>query len=181
MTWKNSTDHYGSLSIILHWLMLILMIAVYSTIELRVLFDKGTDLRDELKALHFMLGLSVFFLVWLRLAIRLTAPEPVIVPELSNFQQKTAKLMHIALYALMLLMPLLGWLLLSSVGKPVPFFGLELPALIDESESLKPLIKEVHETFGVVGYFLIGFHAAAALFHHYVQRDNTLLRMLPKK
>ena len=77
-------------------------------------------------------------------------------------------------------MPILGWLLLSASGKPIPFFGLHLPALISENKSVADTIKEIHETGGTVGYFLIGFHAAAGLFHHYFVRDNTLLRILPK-
>jgi len=87
--------------------------------------------------------------------------------------------MHVAFYALMILMPLAGWLMLSAQGKPIPFFGLQLPALISESKELAKLIKEIHSTAGTVGYFLIGLHALAALFHHFVLRDNTLRRMLP--
>lgn len=78
-------------------------------------------------------------------------------------------------------MPFFGWLLLSASGKPIPFFGLELPALVAKNKGLADLIKEIHETGGTVGYFLVGIHAAAALFHHYYVKDNTLLRMLPKR
>jgi len=66
-------------------------------------------------------------------------------------------------------------------GKPVPFFGLELPPLASENKDLAKTIKEIHETVGEVGYYLIGLHAAAALFHHYILADNTLKRMLPLK
>ena len=59
---------YGSLSIALHWVMLLLLIAVFATIELRGMFPKGSDPREAMKAWHFMLGLAVFGLVWLRLA-----------------------------------------------------------------------------------------------------------------
>lgn len=88
--------------------------------------------------------------------------------------------MHFALYAWMIGMPLGGWLLLSASGKPIPFFGLQLPALITESKGLADLLEEVHEAGGTVGYFLVGLHSAAALFHHYVSRDDTLVRMLPE-
>ena len=90
-----------------------------------------------------------------------------------------AKLTHLALYAIMIGMPLLGWLVLSAAGKPIPFFGLELPALIGQNKPLASQLKDIHEVVGTAGYFLIAAHAAAALFHHYVQRDNTLLRMWP--
>ena len=160
---KNTVDRYGALSIGFHWLMLLLIASVYACIELRELYPKGSDPREALKMWHFMLGMSVFFLTFLRLAARLCAPS------------------HIALYALMIGMPLLGWCLLSAAGKPVPFFGMELPALIAPDKDLAGLIKEIHETFGTVGYFLIAAHAAAALYHHYFLRDNTVTRMLPGK
>ena len=67
----------------------------------------------------------------------------------------------------------------SAGGKAIPFFGLELPALIGESKSLAKQIKEVHEAVATLGYVLVGLHAAAALAHHYVIKDNTLRRMLP--
>jgi cytochrome b561 len=161
--------------------MLVLMVAVYATIELREFYPKGSDPREALKVWHFMLGLSIFGLVWLRLLMRLIAPTPRIVPEQKPLEALLAKLMHGALYLLMIAVPLVGWLLLSAAGKPIPFFGLELPPLIGESKAVAEQLKELHETAGEVGYFLIALHAAAALFHHYVKKDNTLLMMLPER
>ncbi len=92
-----------------------------------------------------------------------------------------AKGLHLALYAFMLAMPVAGWLILSAADKSIPFFGLELPALVAPDKTLSSQIKEWHEIFGTVGYYLIGLHAFAALFHHYVVKDNTLRRMLPGK
>lgn len=181
MSWRNSTTRYGSLSIALHWLMLLLIAAVYACIELREIFPKGSDPREALKAWHFMLGLSVLVLASLRVAVHMSGPVPRIVPEPPRWQALLAKLMHLALYALMIGMPLGGWLILSAEGKPIPFFGLSLPALVGESKGLAELTKELHETAGTAGYFLIGLHAAAALFHHYVVRDDTLRRMLPRR
>lgn len=179
MNLKNSTLRYGSFSIGIHWLMLLLFVAVYGTIELRELFEKGSDPREALKTWHFMLGMLVFMLVWLRLAARLSGPTPTITPELPKLQQLSATLLHLALYLLIIGMPLTGWLMLSAAGKPIPFFGLELPALIGENKALAKQIKEVHEFVGTTGYYLIGLHAAAALYHHYLKHDNTLTRMLP--
>jgi cytochrome b561 len=179
MNWKNTASRYGSLSVGIHWLMLLLFIAVYASINLRELYPKGSDLREALKTWHFMLGMLVFVLVWLRLAARFSGPTPGIQPEPPNWQQISAKLLHLALYALMIVMPLTGWLLLSATGKPIPFFGLQLPALIGENKVLAAQIKEIHEFGGTAGYYLIGLHTAAALYHHYIKRDNTLTRMLP--
>ena len=177
--WRNSIHRYGSLSIVLHWLMLGLLAAVYACIELRELYPKGSDPREALKLWHYMLGLSVLVLVWLRLAVHMIGPVPRIEPDPARWQKLLAKLMHVALYVLMIGLPLAGWLILSAEGKPVPFFGLELPALVGENRDLAKVVEEIHETAGVAGYWLIGLHAAAALFHHYVVRDDTLRRMLP--
>lgn len=181
MNMHNSKDRYGSLSIALHWLMLLVLIAVYACIELREFYPKGSDIREGLKSWHFMLGLTAFVLVWVRIYARITSATPPITPELAPWQRLSAKLMHTMLYVLMIAMPLLGWLLLSAAGKPIPFFGIELPALVSKNKEFADLIKEIHETGGTVGYFLIGMHAAAALLHHYFVKDNTLLRMLPKR
>lgn len=178
---QNTNERYGSLSIGLHWFMLLLLIAVYACIELREFYPKGSDPREALKTWHFMLGLTVFVLVWVRIFAKISAPIPRITPEPATWQNFLAKSVHLALYLLMIALPMLGWLLLSAAGKPIPFFGLELPALIAKNKEVADQIKEIHETGGTIGYFLIALHASAALFHHYVVRDNTLLRILPKR
>lgn len=179
MNMKNTVDRYGSLSIAMHWLMLLLLVAVYSAILLREEFPKGSDLREAFKTWHFMLGLSVFGLVFVRIAIRFFGTTPRIVPAPPHWQHLVSIGMHLALYLFLFAMPLLGWLTLSAAGKPIPFFGLELPALLSQDKELAGTLKDLHETIGEIGYYLIGLHAVAALFHHYVVRDNTLLRMLP--
>lgn len=176
---KNPPARYDRASIALHWLMLVLIAAVYACIELRSLIPKGSELRAELKTWHFMLGLCVLLLVALRVVLRLSSTTPPIQPAPPRWQSVPSRLMVLALYALMIGMPLLGWLTLSAEGKVIPFFFTQLPALVNESKSVAGWAKEIHETGGTIGYFLIGLHAAAALFHHYVVRDNTLRRMLP--
>lgn len=179
--WKNSADGYGALSISLHWLMLFLLVAVYATMELKSIYPKGSSPREAMKVWHYMLGLSVFGLAWLRLGASFLGATPVVLPAMPASQALAAKAMHLALYALMLAMPVLGWLTLNASGTPAPFWGLELPELIGKSKGTAKLLKEIHETFATVGYFLIGLHAAAALYHHYLRRDNTLKLMLPRR
>lgn len=181
MNLRNTVERYGSLSIAMHWLMLFLLVAVYATILLRESYPKGSDPREALKMWHFMLGLSVFVLVFLRTALRISAATPRIVPPPPRWQHLAAMIMHLALYLFLIAMPLLGWMTLSAAGKTVPFFGLELPAIWPQDKEFSNTLKGLHETIGEVGYYLVGLHAAAALFHHYVVRDNTLLRMLPQK
>ena len=179
MNWRNTEGRYGSLSIGLHWGMLLLLAAVYACMELRGNFPKGSGVREGLKTWHFMLGLSVLVLVSVRVLVRFLGTLPRDQPATPKWQNMMAKLMHLALYGLMIAMPILGWIILSADGRPVPFFGLQLPPLVGESDAIAEWAEEIHETVATAGYFLVGLHAAAALFHHYVMRDNTLRRMLP--
>ena len=179
MALSNTNTRYGTLSIGMHWLMFLLLVGVYACLELRELYPKGSDPRNALKAWHFTLGLTVFALVWLRLALRLLQVTPAIVPAAPRWQLILSKIVHFALYAMMICLPLAGWVILSGEGKPIPFYGFQLPALIAENKELAENIEEIHATVGEIGYYLIGLHAVAALFHHYVMGDNTLKRMLP--
>lgn len=180
MRWKNSIDRYGSLSIGMHWLMLLLLIAVYAAINLHDVAAKGSALRADFKLWHFAFGLSILALVVLRLVVRWQAGRaPNIMPTISVWQHRLAQTMHVALYAFMIVMPLLGWLTLSAKGAPISIFGMHLPLLLASDKALAGTLKEIHETIGTIGYYLIGLHALAALYHHYVKRDNTLVRMLP--
>ena len=170
---------YAPLSIALHWAMLLLVAAVYACMLLRENFPRGSDLREGLKTWHFMLGLTVLALVVVRIVVRLMNTSPPITPEPPTWQTLLASLLHYALYAFMVAMPIAGWVILSASGKTIPFYGLELPALIGPSKSLAEQVKGLHETVATIGYFLIGLHALAALYHHYVRKDDTLRRMLP--
>ncbi|WP_431276063.1 cytochrome b [Variovorax ureilyticus] len=114
MELKNSRSRYSTSLIGLHWLTLLLLVAVYACMELRGLAPKGSDLRANMKSLHSLLGLCVLAVVIVRIGVRWNAGAA---PE------------------------------------------------------IRP---------STAAYFLIGMHAAAALLHHYVMRDNTLVRMLPR-
>ena len=174
-------NRYHSLMIGVHWLTLLLLIAVYALIELREMYPKGSDPRELMKQWHFMLGLTVFALVLVRLSLHLRWHAPPITPQPPAWQRLMGTAMHVVLYAFLIVMPLLGWLTLSAKGKVIPFFGLELPALIGLDKPLAGNLQEIHAFIGTAGYYLIGLHAAAALFHHYFMRDNTLLRILPRR
>jgi cytochrome b561 len=181
MTGHNPPERYGSLTIHLHWLMLVLIVAVYALMEFHGIFPRGSAGRGAMKTWHYMLGLLVFCLALLRLALRWITPRPPIEPAPPAWQQRLAAVVQVLMYALMLGLPLAGWLALSAKGQSIPFFGLDLPALIGQDKALGKQIEKVHEAVATLGYGVLGLHAAGALFHHYVRRDNTLLRMLPAR
>ena len=181
MSWTNSRERYGSLSIGLHWFMLALLVAVYACMELRELYPRGSDPREALKTWHYMLGLSVLALLAVRLIARWSGPTPRITPPLPAWQSLASKAVHLLLYAFMLGMPLAGWTILSAEGESIPFWGLELPPLTSANEALAEAVEEWHELGAELGYWLAGLHAIAGLWHHYVQKDDTLTRMLPRR
>jgi len=176
-----TANRYAAVSIILHWAMLLLIAAVYTAIELRTFFPKGSNIREGFKTWHFMLGLTVLALVLVRIIVRLLSKAPPITPQPPKWQMLASRAVHGALYGLMLGMPLAGWIILSATDVPVPFFGIELPALLAPNKAFGAQVKEIHETVGTIGYWLIGLHAAAALAHHYVWKDDTVRRMLLHK
>lgn len=173
------TQRYARLSMTLHWLMLALFVGVYACIEIKGLLPRGRVARSFMAGTHGLLGMGIFLLVWVRLLGRL-APRPAIVPRPPVWQTALAHLMHLALYGLMIVTPLLAWLMLSAGGKTLPYFEWSLPALVAMDPDQAKVFKHWHEWLGNAGYWLIGLHAAAGLFHHYWVRDNTLIRMLPK-
>ncbi len=181
MKTQGTDERYHPLSISIHWLTFFLMIAVYALIELREIYPKGSDAREAMKMWHFMLGLTVLGLTLVRIVPRVLFRVPPITPPLPATQRFVAEAVHLILFAALIVLPVLGWLVLSAKGKPIPFFGLELPALIGPNKDLAEKLEEIHANLGTLGYFLIGIHAAASLFHHYIVRDNSLRRILPKR
>lgn len=177
LRWKNTSAGYGAPSVALHWATLLLMALAYALMEFKSVFPKGSAGRGAMAELHYFVGLSVFAIAWLRLFVRLPGTAPAIDPPLPPWQMQLAKAVHIALYVLLFALPLTGWLMLSAKGTPLSFFGVTLPALIVKSRSIAKVLEDIHEFLANAGYFLIGLHAAAALFHHHIKRDNTLRLM----
>ena len=176
---NNTRNGYGLVSIAFHWLTLLLLIAVYASMEFKGIYPKASPGREAIMMWHYMLGLTVFGITFLRIAARLAGERPQIVPVPPAWQNKLAAAAHGMLYLMLIGLPILGWLTLSAKGEPIPFFGFELPALLSPDKALAKQIKEVHETIATVGYAVIGLHAAAVIYHHSFMRDNTLRLMLP--
>ena len=171
---------YAPLLCRLHWLMAFLVLAAYLLIEQRGLFPRGSAARAAMVQGHFWAGIGVFALVWWRLAGRVRHGVPPVSPPLDRFSALASKLVHLALYAFFIAMPLLGLATAWSDGKQVllPFTGIALPALLPENESLAHVLEDLHGTIGEAFYWLIGAHVLAAIWHHAFRRDDTLKRIL---
>lgn len=167
--------------IALHWLVFILVAVAYATIELRGYAERGSTLRAVMIGTHFSCGATVLVLMLARVFLRHKHQEPHIVPQPPTWQVLLAKLMHLAIYLLFIILPILGLSSRYLRGADWALFGIPMPVASPGDGELAGNIIDWHETLAPLGYWLIGLHAAAALFHHYFMKDNTLLRMMPAK
>lgn len=168
---------YDALTLSLHWLIALLIAAIYALGYGRELMPKG-DLRTGFMMLHMSLGLACVMLVGVRISWRLAAPPPAPI-ETSRTAHLAARATHLVLYALMILAPVTGLAASWIKGRAVGFFGLPLPSPFMVDVPFGKVLENVHE-FAANGMLaLIGLHVAAALGHHYILGDGMLRRMLP--
>ena len=166
---------YHPVSIALHWLMFLLFAAALLFIELRGNVPKGSPLRDVLRGWHVDAGLLVLLFAFVRVGSRVGfgGPKP-IGPRL---QAAAASALHGVLYLVMFLLPITGVVFSQAGGHDVALFGWTLPHLVAPNPALRASVRDVHELLGNAVYFLVGIHALAALWHHFVVKDETLRRM----
>ena len=168
---------YTSIAIILHWVMALLIFATWS-IAIAIDDMPLSPARISGLSWHKWLGVTIFFLVLLRILWRITHPAPPLKLAMPAWQERAMQLTHIALYLLMLLIPIVGWLMSSAKGYTVNYFGLfELPDLVDKDKALERLLKEMHELMANGLMILVGLHIAAALKHQFIDKDGLLSRM----
>jgi cytochrome b561 len=128
---------------------------------------------------HKWAGLSVLWLLVLRAGWRMTHRPPDLPATMTALQQRLAGAAHLLLYLLLATVPMLGWALSSAKGFPVVYLGVvPLPDLLPKDKAAADLLHAVHETAAWTLVVLAAGHAAAALKHHFVDRDDVLRRML---
>lgn len=178
----NVSSRYGSIAIFLHWGMALLLLAlVLMGLYMVRMPDVGFDqAKITLILVHKALGLAALAAVLLRLGWRVGNILPALVAPLPMWQQVAARFVHLALYGLMLALPLTGWWMSSAGGYPVTFFGwFDLPDIGPYNEYWFRASIAIHRWLAYALIAVVTLHAAAALRHHWVQRDDTLRRMLP--
>ncbi len=174
-----ATTRYGTAAIALHWIVALLIIANLAlglyTVEMPLSPEK---LRNF--SWHKWVGVTVFFLAALRLIWRLRHPAPALPPTMKTWERKAAHGSHVLLYLLFFATPLSGWLFSSASGFQTVYLGvLPIPDLLANNKELAEVLKVAHHWLAGALAALVAVHALAALKHHFVDRDDVLVRMLP--
>ncbi len=173
---------YHPVSVLWHWLIAILLVATYYFVLGRPDTPGPSPEKLQMMSYHKWAGITVLLFSLIRIASRFIFPAPAMGADVKMpvWQEKTHKITLFLMLLLTITIPLGGWLMSSAAGRPVVWFGvLALPDLIGVNKDLAGQIKEVHETAAWVLLALVGLHTAAALKHHFVDKDSVLARMLP--
>jgi cytochrome b561 len=179
MALRNTTQRWGVLAQTFHWVIVALLILQVTLAEMADDLPAGVR-KLTLLARHKSVGITILGLVTLRLAWRWMNEHPPLPGNLKPYEQKLARLTHVALYVLLFAMPLSGWTMSSARGFPVSWFGFfQLPDLVPKSRPLYDALLLTHQTLAWFLFAVVALHVAGALKHHFIHRDDVLRRMLP--
>jgi cytochrome b561 len=170
---------YTPTAIALHWVIALL---VFVTFPVGIVMHEMALSPDKLRMLsyHKWLGVTVFILLVVRLAWRAAHKPAPMVEGMPQWQMIAAKGVHVLLYVLLFAIPLSGWLMSSAKGFQTVYLGMmPLPDLLSKDKVLGDALSELHKVLNITMLLLVIAHVAAALKHHFVERDGTLARMLP--
>lgn len=174
-----SLNRWLPLSKGLHWLVALLLVAVWGAVELHEVYAKGDPMREWWKMVHFSLGLTMLLLVIFRLYWRARQGRPEVIG--TRWQRWLSATVHGALYGLLLAMPVSGFVMRQFSGKAIEIYGLvTVPQLTAVNIDVAKQIAFFHkELLWNALLALVVAHVVGALWHHFVDRDATLRRMLP--
>jgi cytochrome b561 len=175
-----TSSRYSGVAIALHWLLALLIVGTFCV----GLYMHGlpfSPTRLKLYNWHKWAGVTILALSALRLLWRLTHRPPAD-PPMPAWQRLAAHGAHWALYALFFLVPLAGWAYSSAAGFPIVVFGvLPLPDFVAPDRALAEMLKERHALLAFALAAVVVVHVAAALKHHFIDRDGLLDRMRPAR
>ena len=177
----NPDPSWSGIAKFLHWLVALLIFTQFALGWLAVTWQMSPTKLD-LFVWHKSTGMLILMLVVLRLVWRGVAPAPPLPAGMPGWERVAAHASHALLYLVMLGMPLTGWIVSSASGVPFKMFRrFPLPAIVGADKHIADLASLAHFSLGVLLAALLVVHIAAALRHHFIQRDNVLLRMLPAR
>ncbi|MEL6477361.1 MAG: cytochrome b/b6 domain-containing protein [Pseudomonadota bacterium] len=178
------SDSYALIQRLLHWTIALVVLALLAVgallgnVGFQGLVEAvGQDMTNQLYKYHKTFGVILLGLMLARVVCRLMLGSPAYSEPLPLFNRLASGAVHVALYAALLSMPILGWLATAAGGFPVEFFNMKLPGLIGKDPELAKLLFQWH---GIMGWVILGLaavHIGAAI-HHWTQpRDRVMGRM----
>jgi cytochrome b561 len=167
---------FPAASRVLHWMMAPMVVAMlFIGVGMAASVSPRYDL---LVSIHRPLGIAILVLCVIRIVNRRINPPPQLPDALPSLQRFAAKASHIALYALMLIMPLVGWGMLSAARYPIVLVGpLRLPPILPHDLTLYARLRELHTGLGYLLFAVFLVHFGAALFHGLIRRDGVFASM----
>jgi cytochrome b561 len=162
---------------VLHWFMAGLFALAIGGIVTRGLLPSGHAWRPELRSLHIVCGQLVLAFGLMRLLVRVCSRMPP-TPSAPRWATRAGHAAHMALYGVMLAQPISGIVFMQAGDKKVIFFGWVLPRIVESNVALQSNVKEWHLFVGNAFYLLLALHVSAALWHHFMLKNDTLRRML---
>lgn len=187
--YRNSQDQFGLVARALHWVIALAIILLYIIANIMHAMEPGPD-KWQLYDIHKSIGVIVLGLVLIRIFWRLTNPVPEQPADTPAWQQRASAMSHFLLYLAMLVMPLSAYAASKSGDFTVNIFGFyempdiiawlrnSAPELIGRNKLIHVWGNLIHEYTSYLLYALAGLHLVAALWHHYVRKDNILVRMM---
>jgi cytochrome b561 len=174
-------ERYTRTAILLHWLIALL---IFTAFPMGVYMHELPFSPDKLRlySWHKWIGVSIFLLALVRLTWRTTHRPPALPDAMAAWEKFAAHAVHFSLYALIIIIPVSGWLMSSAKGVQTVWLGvLPLPDLLDKNKELGDLLKEIHESLNFLMLGLVLAHVGAALKHHFIERDDVLSRIMLRK
>ena len=178
MHWKNSTTHFGLIAVTLHWLTAITIFSLFAL----GLWMTGLDYYDSWYKQgpwwHKSIGITLFLVIMFRLLWRVLTPPPTPLPDHKPWEIKLAHIAHLLLYLLVVAVMISGYLISTADNRPIEVFGwFEVPATITGLPNQEDIAGWVHLIMAYILIALASLHAAAAVKHHFIDRDRTLKRI----
>jgi cytochrome b561 len=175
-----STERYGAVAQLLHWIVAALIVTQFVLANLAEDLPLGAA-KFAMLARHKSVGMTILMLAILRLLWRIGHAPPPLPAAMPQYERRLARITHVLLYALLFAMPLSGWLMSSAKNFPVSWFGLfAWPNLIAPDPVKFDFFKELHEVLATTLFAVALLHIAAALKHHFYDKNEVLRRMLPR-
>ncbi|MEA3277808.1 MAG: cytochrome b [Pseudomonadota bacterium] len=179
MVWRNTDNSYGLVAVLMHWLVAVATVGLFAIGLWMTNLTYYDPWYKRLPELHKGVGVLLFAAMLLRLAWRYLDPQPSPLATLSALERAASAVTHVALYALLFSAILSGYLISTADGRPIDVFGLfQVPATLMGLPNQADIAGKIHFALAIATITLAAVHVLAALKHHFVDGDRTLLRML---